>query len=62
MRHHTGEQDHAYVLRVEQQRRALGIEAGTVYHAFVHCLGMLLRMELDAICFTHKAAQESFSW
>ena len=53
---------HAYVIRVEHQRMALGMEATSTYHAFIHHLPEGFRRELKGV---HKSLQAScmnFGW
>ena len=53
---------HAYVIRVERQWMALGMDATSTYHAFIHRLPEWFRRELEGVCKSCRASGMNFGW
>ena len=53
---------HAFVIRVECSRMALGMDATSTYHAFIYHLPEAFRAELEGVCKARRASGQTFEW
>ena len=53
---------HAFVIRVERSRMALGMDATSTYHTFIYHLPEAFRAELEGVCKARRASGQTFEW
>ena len=53
---------HAFVIRVESSRMALGMDATSTYHAFIYRLPEAFRAKLEGVCKARRASGQTFEW
>ena len=53
---------HAYVIRVERQWMALGMDATSTYHVFIHRLPEGFCRELEGVRKSRRASGMNFGW
>ena len=53
---------HAFVIRVECSRMALGMDATSTYHAFIYRLPEAFRAELEGVHKFRRASGQTFEW
>ena len=53
---------HAFVIRVERSRMALGMDATLTYHAFIYRLPEAFRAELEGVRKARRASGQTFEW
>ena len=53
---------HAFVIRVERSRMALGMDATSTYHPFIYRLPEAFRAELEGVRRAGRASGQTFEW
>ena len=53
---------HAFVIRVECSRMALGMDATSTYHAFIYRLPEAFWVELEGVRKARRASGQTFEW
>lgn len=62
MRPNAGEDDAAFVLRVDRERMVAGVDHTTTYHAFTPRLSVAFRTTLNDVRRARRAARLPFAW